>query len=141
MQFPEPNLFDEQPAPQPPRRHELAIEILKVLTPALALVSSLIALSGKYPSLSKPWVFDLILGCRCSHPYMVRQAAYHGVVRTERPTKTRTAAASRGCSHSTARPQHRGTRRIPRGVCRVPAQRTAVGQGNRELPSVPRYEG
>ncbi len=41
----------------PTRRHELLIEILKFLTPCLALVSSLVALTGKYSWLSKPWLF------------------------------------------------------------------------------------
>jgi hypothetical protein len=47
-----------------PRRHELLIEILKFLTPALALVSSLVALTGRYSWLSKLWLFDaaVVLG-------------------------------------------------------------------------------
>src|SRR6266446_5066302 len=60
MRFIDHNL-EEQLTSTPPRRHELAIEILKILTPTLALVSSLIALSGKYPWLSKPWVSNVIV--------------------------------------------------------------------------------
>jgi hypothetical protein len=60
MQF-----FDSNSAESPPEiarpRHELLIEILKFLTPVLALISSLVALRGKYPWLSKPWVFDALV--------------------------------------------------------------------------------
>ena len=54
---------EEHPA-APPRRHELVIEILKFLTPALGLVLFLLGLNSKYPWLSKPWVVDtaVILG-------------------------------------------------------------------------------
>src|SRR5258707_255960 len=49
---------EEQPAAAPPRRHELAIEILKLLTPALALVVFLLGLNAKYAWLSTPRVRD-----------------------------------------------------------------------------------
>jgi hypothetical protein len=61
MQFPEPNLFNEQPAPQPPRRHELAIEILKFLTPLLGFLLLTVSSVSKYPWLSKPWVLNSLI--------------------------------------------------------------------------------
>jgi len=45
----------------PPRRHELAVEILKFLTPALGLALFLAGLNGKYPWLSRPWVLDALV--------------------------------------------------------------------------------
>ena len=60
MQFSDPNAAESRPEGSRPR-HELLIEILKFLTPSLVLISSLVALSGKYPWLSKPWVFDAII--------------------------------------------------------------------------------
>jgi len=60
MRFVEP-FPEELPPAHPARRHELLIEILRFLTPVLALISSIVALSGKYPSLSKPWVLDIIV--------------------------------------------------------------------------------
>ena len=60
MQFLDSNSAESSPGIARPR-HELLIEILKFLTPVLALVSSLVALRGKYPWLSKPWVFDALV--------------------------------------------------------------------------------
>ncbi len=60
MQFFDSN-SEEPPVAIPARRHELLIEILKFLTPALGLVLFLAGLIGKYPWLSKPWVFDIIV--------------------------------------------------------------------------------
>src|SRR6266436_5628404 len=59
MRFLDPN--SEEPLVAPPRRHELAIEILKFLTPALGLVLFLAGLNGKYPWLSKPWVLNSLI--------------------------------------------------------------------------------
>jgi hypothetical protein len=64
MQSPNPN--SEQPpvippSPAPDRRRELAIEILKFVTPALALVVFLLGLTAKYSLLSKPWALDILV--------------------------------------------------------------------------------
>lgn len=59
MEFFDPD--SEQPPVLPPRRHELVIEVLKFLTPALGLVLFLAGLNGKYPLLSRPWVFDTLV--------------------------------------------------------------------------------
>jgi hypothetical protein len=45
----------------PPRRHEFAVEILKLLTPALGLVLFIAGLSSKYPWLSTPWVRNALI--------------------------------------------------------------------------------
>jgi len=52
---------EELPAALPPRRRELFVETLKFLTALVALAGALVALHGKYPSLS-PWIFDSIVG-------------------------------------------------------------------------------
>lgn len=46
----------EQLPHNPSRRHEFAVEILKLLTPALGLVLFIAGLSSKYPWLSTPWL-------------------------------------------------------------------------------------
>jgi hypothetical protein len=57
MSFIDP-LSEEPPTAPPPRRHELLVEILKLLTPTLSLVVLLLGLNAKYAWLSKPWVLD-----------------------------------------------------------------------------------
>jgi hypothetical protein len=51
----------EEPPVVQPRRHELAVEILKLLTPALGLLLFVLGLSAKYPWLSKPWVTNTLV--------------------------------------------------------------------------------
>jgi hypothetical protein len=48
---------DERPVKATPRKHEFAIEILKLLTSSLSFTLLLIASVKQYPWLSKPWVF------------------------------------------------------------------------------------
>jgi hypothetical protein len=45
----------------PPRRHELTVEILKLLTPALGLILFVAGLSSKYPWLSKPYMLNALI--------------------------------------------------------------------------------
>jgi hypothetical protein len=52
---------EEEPDAAPPR-HELTIEVLKFLTPALGLLLFVLGLSAKYPWLSKPWILDCLVG-------------------------------------------------------------------------------
>lgn len=52
------SLEDEEPRAASSRRHELTIEVLKFLTPALGLLLFLLSVSTKYPWLSKSWVWD-----------------------------------------------------------------------------------
>lgn len=59
MDFLDPNSGGSPVAP--PRRHELAIETLKFLTPALGLALFLVGLNSKYPWLSKPWVLNSLI--------------------------------------------------------------------------------
>jgi hypothetical protein len=63
MRFLVSNLPDdsEEVAVGPPRRHELAVEVLKLLTPCLGLILFIAGLSSKYPWLSKPWVLNALI--------------------------------------------------------------------------------
>ena len=63
MHFPDPISEDdsEELLNIPPRRHEFAIEILKLLTPVLGLVLFIAGLSSKYPWLSTPWVRNALI--------------------------------------------------------------------------------
>src|SRR4030088_1753232 len=61
MQFSDLDSADDSPVVVSPPRHELSVEILKFLTPALALAVFLAALIGKYPWLSKPWLFSALI--------------------------------------------------------------------------------
>jgi hypothetical protein len=54
--------FNELPDNNRQSKHEVLIEVLKFLSPLVALASSLLALTGRYPSLSKPWIFDTLIG-------------------------------------------------------------------------------
>ncbi len=52
----------EEPAVISPRKHELAIEILKFLTAVAGLLLLVVSSIGKYPWLSKPWVLSSLIG-------------------------------------------------------------------------------
>jgi hypothetical protein len=57
-------LFDptsEEQSVDKPRRNELLVETLKVVTPALGLLLFLLGLNSKYSWLSKPWITDALV--------------------------------------------------------------------------------
>jgi hypothetical protein len=52
---------DEAP-PVPPRRRDLSIEILRLVSATITLAVAILGMVGKFPSLAKPWIWNVLVG-------------------------------------------------------------------------------